>query len=202
MTEPAPQLPVPEPSGDGDRLVPIEGGARSKREATKHYVMVRHRHNWQLLLRFCFVGGTGFIVNIAAFSIFLALFSSPTTVVIDLPFSDFNVRAYHVASTLAFLVANTSNYLLNRSWTFRSRGTAHWLREYVPFLLIGVAGQVLVLGILTVLLHGDSPVRIDNEVMAQAIAVIIVTPLSFIGNKVWTFKAVRASHKAHLDDAA
>jgi putative flippase GtrA len=129
------------------------------------------------------------------------MFKSGGHIVYDLPGTEYNIRAYHAASCIAFLIANTSNYLLNRSWTFDSRGTTHWLREYIPFLTIGILAQFVVLGILTVLLHANSPVHLDSEVLAQAIAVVIVTPLSFILNKVWTFRAVRDAHRAHLEPA-
>ena len=50
----------------------------------------------------------------------------------DLPLTDFNVRWYHVYSTIAFLVANLWNFQLNRWWTFRSAKHSGWLREYLP----------------------------------------------------------------------
>ena len=40
--------------------------------------------------------------------------------IVGLPFSDFNVRWYHVYSTIAFLVANLWNFQLNRSWAFQT----------------------------------------------------------------------------------
>jgi putative flippase GtrA len=202
--ESAPELPDPTDEQTQEVLeeaARILDSARGRRASAQHYVLVRHRHNWMLLMRFCVVGGTGFLVNVVAFAALIGMFASGSHIVFDLPGTEYNIRAYHAASCMAFLIANTSNYMLNRSWTFGSRGTTHWLREYVPFLTIGIFAQVVVLAILTVLLHADSPVHLDSEVLAQAIAVVVVTPLSFILNKLWTFRAVRDTHRAHLDPA-
>jgi putative flippase GtrA len=156
----------------------------------------RHRHNWILLGKFSIVGGSGFFVNLGVFWICTLLAVDARQVVVDLPFTAYNIRAYHVYSTVAFLIANISNYLLNRAWTFGSRGHTAWQREYVPFLVIGVFAQVLALLVLTILLHAHSPIRVDNVLLAQAITIVVVMPVSFVGNKLWTFRAVRGLHRA------
>ncbi len=132
----------------------------------------------------------------------------PHGVFLDLPGTDFNVRWYHVYATIAFLVANLWNFQLNRWWTFRSAQHASWIREYLPFLAVGAIGLAVNLGILTALLHPMSPVALSEQVFddstgfrtrlywAQLIAIAIVTPLSFIANKLWTFASVRGIHRA------
>jgi len=121
----------------------------------------------------------------------------------DLPLTDFNIRWYHVYATIAFLVANLWNFQLNRWWTFRSAKHAGWFREYLPFLAVGLLGLLANLAILTVLLKQGSPLALPQSVFndssglrnrfywAQLIAIGIVTPLSFVLNKIWTFSAVR-----------
>lgn len=161
----------------------------------RSYLFERHRHNWILLAKFSIVGGSGFIVNLAVFWLVFLVWGDEQRLLINLPFTEFNVRAYHLYSTLAFIVANASNYLLNRLWTFESHGETDWRREYVPFLVIGIVAQALGLLILTLLLHPNSPVRVDNPVLAQAITIVVVTPISFVGNKLWTFGAVRPSRR-------
>ena len=59
-------------------------------------------------------------------------------------------------STIAFLVANLWNFQLNRLWTFRSAAHASWIKEYLPFLAVGLLGQIVGLGILTLLMHPGS----------------------------------------------
>ena len=170
-----------------------------RRAAARHYLFVRHRHNWTLLFKFGLVGGSGVFVNLAVFALAQASWGDALAIFYNLPSTSFNIRNYHVFSTVAFLVANVSNYLLNRVWTFNSRGTSHWLSEYGPFLAIGLGAQALGLLLLTALLHPDAlPGMLGfqlNEVMAQAITVILMTPISFVGNKLWTFRAVRGAHR-------
>ena len=175
-----------------------------------HYVFVRHGHNWKLLIRFGLVGGSGVLVNMGVLILVNKVGPDAHGVFADLPGTDFNVRWYHVYSTIAFLVANLWNFQLNRRWTFKSAQHAGWWREYVPFLAVGLLALIANLGILTLLLHPGSPVALPTSVLddstgfrtrlywGQLIAIAIVTPLSFVLNKVWTFAAVRS----HSKDAA
>ena len=124
--------------------------------------------------------------------------------VVGLGSSDFNLRWYHVFSTVAFLVANLSNFQLNRSWTFRSSRVSGWWHEYWPFLTVGFGGQVVGLALLTLLMHPGSVLSLPTSVFddssglrnrlywSQLIVIGLVTPLSFVFNKLWTFAAVRS----------
>ena len=172
-------------------------------ERLKHYLLVRHGHNWVLLFRFALVGASGVLVNLFVAIMCKKLGPDENGVFFDLPLTDFNVRWYHAYSTIAFLVANLWNFELNRLWTFRSAKHAGWFREYFPFLTVGILAQIVGLGILTLLMHPDSifslsPTIFDNSTgfrtrfyWAQLITIAIVTPISFLLNKVWTFSAVR-----------
>ena len=126
---------------------------------------MRHRHNWLLLFRFALVGASGVVVNLATLVVVKRLGPDPDDPIIGLPLTDFNVRWYHVYSTIAFLVANLWNFQLNRSWTFRSAGHARWWTEYGPFLAVGLAAQAIGLVLLTVLLHPDSPLALPTSVL-------------------------------------
>jgi putative flippase GtrA len=154
----------------------------------RHFLLVRHRHNWVQLSKFLVVGASGFVVNLVVYSALVAVYGQGKGQVLALGLHDFHVRGYHVYAMVAFGVANVSNYLLNRVWTFGSRVT-HPLREYGPFLLIGLAAQGAGLLILTVLVH-PSGFHLDVRV-AQAISIVVVTPVSYVGNKLWTFGSVR-----------
>ncbi len=178
------------------------------------FLFVRHRHNWLLLIRFGLVGGSGVLVNMLATIIANKLGPSPHSVFWDLPMTRFNIRWYHVFSMIAFLVANLWNFQLNRSWTFRSSGHSRWWREYWPFLAVGLLGQLIGLGILTLLMHPGtvfalSPQFFDDSTglrtrfyWAQLIMIIVVTPISFVLNKIWTFSAVRGGQRADQDTPA
>src|SRR5215210_7157030 len=167
-------------------------------------VMVRHRRNFILLARFGAVGLSGVIVNMVALILVNKLGPAHQQAIVGLPFTDFNVRWYHAYSTIAFALANLWNFQLNRSWAFRSARHAAWWKEYWPFLAVGALGQAVGLLVLTALMHPGSPVALSASVFddstglrtrlywAQLIVIGLVTPLSFVLNKLWTFNAVRA----------
>lgn len=168
-----------------------------------HYLFVRQRHNWLLLLRFGLVGASGVIVNLAALNLVEWMGPYYDQVWIDLPLTDYNVKWYHSYVTVAFFVANLWNFQLNRGWTFKSSRHAPWLREYIPFVLVGLISLALNLLIVTVLLHEHSPLSLPVDTFdgtspwrnrltwANLIAIAIVTPVSFATNKIWTFSSVR-----------
>jgi putative flippase GtrA len=167
----------------------------------------RHRHNVVLLARFGLVGLSGVLVNLGTLVLLKRLGPGFDEAVLGLPMGEFNLRWYHVYSTVAFFVANLWNFQLNRSWTFRSAGHAPWWKEYLPFLAVGLAGQVIGLALLTSLMHPHSVLSLPTSVLddttglrtrlywAQLIVIALVTPLSFVINKVWTFAAVRTRHQ-------
>ncbi|MDN5794449.1 MAG: GtrA family protein [Intrasporangium sp.] len=170
----------------------------------RDYVLVRHRHNWLLFLRFGLVGGSGVLVNMIVLILLKRLGPDPDGAAVGIPLTAFNVRWYHIYSTVAFLVANLWNFQLNRSWTFRSDRHQAWWREYWPFLVVGLIGQAIGLVLLTLLMHPGSflalpPAVLDDSTglrtrlyWAQLIVIGVVTPVSFVLNKLWTFAAVRA----------
>jgi putative flippase GtrA len=183
-------------------------------ERLRHFLFVRHGHNWLLLLRFAVVGFTGVLVNLLVTVIANKLGPDEDNIFLGLPLTDYHVRWYHIFSTIAFLVANLWNFQLNRVWTFRSAKHAGWLSEYGPFLMVGLLAQVVGLAILTLLMHPDSPLALPPAIFddstgfrtrlywAQLITIAVVTPVSFVLNKLWTFSAVRGKHPAPRSAAA
>ena len=121
--------------------------------------------NWLQLARFCAVGASGFAVNLAVYALL--------------------VRGaglhYLLAATGSFVVAVTSNYTWNRLWTFRhERG--HVAYQGLRFLVVStfaLGANLLVLYLLVELGVAKVP--------AQAAAIVLVTPLNFVGNKLWSF---------------
>lgn len=124
------------------------------------------RANWLQLAKFCTVGGSGYVVNLAVFTLLVQGFG----------------LHYLLAATCSFLVAVTNNYVWNRLWTFRDdRG--HLAYQGLRFLV--VSGFALAANL--VILHALVQLW-EREVLPQAIAIVLVTPLNFIGNKVWSFR--------------
>ncbi|WP_239456418.1 GtrA family protein [Nocardioides solisilvae] len=177
----------------------------------------RGRRNLGLFLKFGLVGASGVVVNLATLVVVNRLGAHPEDAVVGLPLTDYSIRWYHVFSTLAFLVANLWNFQLNRTWTFVSARHARWWSEYWPFLAVGALGQGIGLVLLTSLMHQGSPLALPTDVLddstgfrtrlywGQLIVILVVTPLSFVLNKLWTFAAVRthrlAEHAEHAERA-
>ncbi len=128
---------------------------------------VRHPQNWLQLLRFGMVGASGYVVNLAVFATCVHLFG------ID----------YRLASVVAFLVSVTSNFWLNRHWTFSAK-EAHPMQQALRFFAISTLVYGFSYVVLVALVDAGAV-----KVVAQAIAIAAGTPLSFVGQKLWSFKA-------------
>ena len=126
-------------------------------------------HNWVQLAKFSVVGATGYVINLAVYTALLRG-------------AGFH---YVAAATCSFLVAVTNNYLWNRLWTFHAqRGHVGW--QGLRFLVVALVAYAANLGLLALLIAFGM-----DKVVAQAIAVFLVTPLNFIGNKLWSFRVRR-----------
>jgi dolichol-phosphate mannosyltransferase len=128
---------------------------------------LRHSHNWLQLVRFTCVGASGYVINLAVFA------ASVHLLAID----------YRLAAGLAFMVAVTNNFLLNRHWTFDARD-GHAGFQAARFFTVSLAAFAFNLLFLLVLVDGFHAAKVP----AQAAAIVIATPVSFLGNKLWSFR--------------
>jgi putative flippase GtrA len=126
---------------------------------------MRKRKNWEQLAKFCIVGVSGYVVNLAVYAFLL----------------DAVGLHYISAAVGSFLVAVTNNYLWNRLWTFRAQrgGVAY---QGMRFLVVSTMALLANLAVLQLLVTFGL-----GEVVAQAIAIVLVTPVNFVGNKLWSF---------------
>jgi dolichol-phosphate mannosyltransferase len=126
---------------------------------------LRARQNWVQLAQFCAVGAVGYAVNLAVYAALLH-----------------GGLHYLLAATCSFLVAVTSNYALNRHWTFRER-RAGVAAQGMRFFIVSLGSLVANLLVLHVLIRFGV-----GKLVGQAIAIVLVTPLNFVGNKLWSFR--------------
>ncbi len=127
---------------------------------------LRAPHNWLQLARFCAVGVSGYAINLAVYTALLKWAG----------------LHYLGAAFVSFLVAITNNYWWNRHWTFRGQ-KGHFAYQGMRFAVVSAVALAANLGILRLLVALGV-----GKVLAQAIAIIAVTPLNFIGNKLWSFR--------------
>jgi len=127
---------------------------------------LRARHNWEQLAKFCVVGAVGYVVNLVVYTALLR-----------------GAGVHYLgAAVCSFLVAVTSNYTWNRLWTFRGQ-RGHVAYQGLRFLVVSafaLGANLLCLEVLVALGVG--------KVAAQAVAIVLVTPLNFVGNKLWSFR--------------
>ncbi len=129
---------------------------------------VRKPHNWLQLIRFAAVGASGYVVNLVVFALCVHALG------ID----------YRVAAIVAFVVSVINNFWWNRHWTFDAKHHAP-LFQAVRFFTVSLVAFGFSYIVLISLVDGAGM----PKVIAQAIAIAAATPLSFIGQKLWSFRA-------------
>jgi len=177
-------------------------------EATRATALARVQNTARQFLMFGLVGGSGTIVNlvvsvaskkiagwtagISEHDVFMPLFGT-----------DYNIRWFNIFMTIAFLVANTWNYQLNRSWTFRGLPQRTWWRGFFPFLLTGIGAFIVSQIVATLLMNPTSPIALPTDIFddstglrtkfywATAISIIVAMPVNFLVNKLWAFRKPR-----------
>ena len=128
---------------------------------------LRKPANWLQLVRFGFVGGLGFVVNLAVYTLCVHAIG------ID----------YHLAAIVAWLIAVVNNFVLNRHWTFDAGdGRVHF--QAVRFVVVSLVALGFSLLILMLLVETVGVAKVP----AQALAVGASMPLNFLGNKLWSFR--------------
>jgi dolichol-phosphate mannosyltransferase len=120
------------------------------------------------LVKFGLVGATGFLINVGVFA--------------------FCLRAldvhYRIAYVVAFGVAVTNNFVWNRIWTFRrERDRSHAAMQGMRFFAISLAAALVGFVLLELFVRAGMP-----KIPGEMLAVVLVVPISFLGNKHWSFR--------------
>lgn len=165
----------------------------------------RLRSTARQFLMFGIVGGSGTLVNLT-----VSVLAKKTAdwsagiseydVFMNLLGTDYNIRWFNVFMAVAFLVANTWNYQLNRSWTFRGYPQRSWWRGFFPFLFTGIGAFLVSQVVATLLMNPESPIALSSQIFddstglrtkfywATAISIIVAMPVNFLVNKLWAFR--------------
>ena len=142
-------------------------------------MLYEHKRFWLAkYLKFAVIGGIGALINLAVLWLSVEVF----------------FVYYLWGATIAFVVADTNNFIWNRLWTFRSKGSL--LPQYSQFLLVSIDGLMLNLIILKTLKEEVLPaIGIGEDkaslylLLAQAMAILLVSLFNFAANSLWTFSA-------------
>ncbi len=131
---------------------------------------VRKPANWLQLIRFASVGVSGYVVNLAAFALCVHVLN------ID----------YKVAAVLAYVVSVANNFWWNRHWTFSdTKRETHPVHQGLKFFAVSLVTFGFSYVILISLVDGAGLAK----VVAQAISIAAGTPVNFLGQKLWSFRA-------------
>ena len=117
-------------------------------------------------IKFCVVGGTGVVVDFG----------------ITFLFKEKLKLNKYIANSLGFMAAASTNYLLNRWWTFRSHDP-EVAQQYVQF--VGISAIGLILNNIIIYLLNDKA-RL-NFYLSKLIAIGLVTLWNFFMNYYFTF---------------
>jgi len=120
------------------------------------------------LAKFCVVGASGYAINLGIYTLLLGL-------------------GAHTAAAISFVISAANNYWWNRHWTFANQ-KGHFGLQGARFFVVSATALAVNQVWLFVFLDWFG----WGKVVSQAIAIILVTPLNFIGNKLWSFR--RHSH--------
>jgi putative flippase GtrA len=120
--------------------------------------------NWVQLLKFGIVGASGYLVNLVVYAALLGI-------------------GAHKAALVSFVVSAANNYWWNRHWTFAdSRG--HFAYQGMRFFVVSAAALLVNQFWLFVFLDWLGM----GKIVSQALAIVLVMPLNFLGNKLWSFR--------------
>ena len=125
---------------------------------------LRRPANWIQLVKFGVVGASGYVVNLVVYSLLLGI-------------------GAHKAALVSFVISAANNYWWNRHWTF-AESKGHFGYQGVRFFAVATAGLIVNQLWLLVFLDWFG----WGKIVSQMLAIILVTPLNFVGNKLWSFR--------------
>ncbi len=123
------------------------------------------------MIKFGFVGGTGTVVNMAF--VFLSY--------------DILSISYRIAVAIGFLVSATSNFILNRTFTFPKSRQLHSAVQYALFIVVGGAGFA-VNWFIAVYLYENNPFFHEHYLLATFLGILGGMTINFTGSKLLVFR--------------
>lgn len=130
-------------------------------------------------IKFCLIGGTGMIVDLTFVFISMQIFSN----VVIIPQS-FHFR---IARVIGFVFALTSNFLLNRRFTFAKANTGNIYRQYATFFIVSLIGFGVNWSI-SVYLNETTLFFNAHYLIAALMGILAGTLINFTGSKFIVFK--------------
>jgi len=118
-------------------------------------------------IKFATVGGIGTLINI----IILYLLTEKVGIY------------YMISAVFSFIVAMSSNFILNKIWTFGENVRYGIGKKYLKFATVSISALIVNL----IFLYIFTEVFGIYYIVSQVLAILIALIINFTGNKVWTF---------------
>lgn len=132
----------------------------------KFLIFINERKGLKQFIKFAFVGVFNTIVDFTAY-----IFCTRV-----LAFD------YLIAATLAFILAVSTSFLLNKYWTFRAN--SNFLKAYLKFIIVAAGGLLWTIFLLFILVDKFA----WYDLLAKLFVVVVVMNWNFFLQKYWTFK--------------
>ncbi len=121
------------------------------------------------VVRFCIVGASGVVVNLAVFEL------------------AFMVLTFVASNALGIAVSIFTNFLLNDRWTWGDRDKAPFLRRVTAFYVVSLSAALVQLGASWVCYD-----LLDfHRHVALLLGIAAATGINFVSNNIWTFRSKR-----------
>jgi len=118
--------------------------------------------------KFIIVGFIGVIINLSILFIFTEVF----------------IMFYLFSEIIAFLIAITHNYIINKIWTFEEKLLESSIQKYFKYLSVSCIG----LGVNLLILFCLVEIYFLWYIFAEIIATSISSIVNFFGNNFFTFR--------------
>ena len=118
-------------------------------------------------VKFVVVGGVGTIINISI----LYLLTEKAGVY------------YLISAIFSFIIAMSSNFILNKIWTFKENIKLGIWKKYLQFGFV----SMLALSVNLLFLYIFTEVLGIYYILSQILAIGMALMINFLGNKIWTF---------------
>lgn len=115
------------------------------------------------ILKFSSVGALGSITNISIYSM--------------LVFVNIN---YNIASILAFIVAVTQNYTLNKRWTFKDHNTKT-KKKFIKYFILNLSSFMINLGVLNLVVLNFDESNL-TKIIGQILGIGVAMGFNFLGS--------------------
>jgi len=163
--------------------LPIMFNERSKGKSKLNFkVQIDYIHHlWKLycfkydktfqFIKFCLVGASGLLVDTLVLVILVELVS-------------FDPR---FAAVFGFIAAVSSNYILNRLWTFNIGKIGKLYSSYISFVSVCILGLLIRIGVMHLLIEYAGMDKDFWYILASFLGIVAATVFNYVGSRYFVF---------------